>query len=162
MLSGAGANATGERAAGSGFPAAAERAIDGWHLGDCDGKRLRSRVEYVPLCKGSCRRRRGLIDQGPAPAALIRGSSMHGSHLFGVAQCLSHVSSERRRGAGDQAAILTTESGACLCTVQIVCVTPAMAAIGAVDLAVSANAGRDFVEDYGLRYIIQPQGECAC
>ena len=44
---------------------------------------------------------------------------------------------------------------------QIVCVTPAMAAIGAVDLAVSANAGRDFVEDYGLRYIIQPQGEGA-
>jgi hypothetical protein len=36
-----------------------------------------------------------------------------------------------------------------------------MAAIGPVDLAVSANAGRDFVEDYGLRYIIQPQGEGA-
>jgi len=45
---------------------------------------------------------------------------------------------------------------------QIVCVTPAMSAIGAVDLAVSANAGRDFVEDYGLRYIIQPQGHCVC
>ena len=50
----------------------------------------------------------------------------------------------------------------CVCgarsAMQIVCVTPAMNAVGSVDLAVSANAGRDFVEDYGLRYIIQPQG----
>ncbi len=89
VLSGPSTNATGERAACSGLPAAAERAIGGWHFGDCDRKRLRSRVEYVPICEANCRRRRGLIDQGPAPAALIRGSSMHRRHLFGASQCLS-------------------------------------------------------------------------
>jgi len=43
---------------------------------------------------------------------------------------------------------------------QIVCITPAMDTTGAVDLSVSANAGREFVDDSGLRYIVQPKGQC--
>ena len=42
---------------------------------------------------------------------------------------------------------------------QIVCITPAMDTAGAVDLSVSANAGREFVDDSGLRYIVQPKGQ---
>jgi len=41
---------------------------------------------------------------------------------------------------------------------QIVCISPALTGTGAVALSVSTDAGRQFVSDSGLRYIVQPAG----
>ena len=42
---------------------------------------------------------------------------------------------------------------------QIVCISPALTGTtGAVALSVSTDAGREFVSDSGLRYIVQPAG----